>query len=121
MRALPLVSSALFESTVYHRRRIFRVRLGRSFVGRIASFALAAALSVTGLFASPALAASAHTWSVQAGSIAFGSAGPVGGGNRFYPAVVSIHHGDSIAFHGLGAHLLAVNRPAGPIFTLFGP
>jgi len=90
-------------------------------VGRIASFALAAALSITGLFASPALAASAHTWSVQAGSIAFGSAGPVGGGNRFYPAAVSIHQGDSIAFNVFGAHLLAVNRPAGPIFTLFGP
>ena len=90
-------------------------------MGRIASFALAAALSVTGLFASPALAADAHTWSVQAGSIAFGSTGPVGGGNRFYPAAVSIHQGDSVAFNVVGAHLLAVNRPAGPIFSLFGP
>jgi plastocyanin len=89
-------------------------------VARIASLALAAALSVTGLFASPALAASAHTWGVQAGSVAFGSTGPVGVGNRFYPAAVSIHQGDSIAFSVVGAHLLAVNRPAGPIFALFG-
>jgi plastocyanin len=88
---------------------------------RIVSAAVAAALSITYLFASPALAADAHTWSVQMGSVAFGSTGPRASGNRFYPESVAIHQGDSVAFNVVGAHLLAVNRPPGPVFALFGP
>jgi plastocyanin len=83
--------------------------------------ALSAVLSVTGLFASPALAASAHTWQVQAGSLTFDGAVPSGGGNRFYPAAVAIHPGDSVTFSPMGAHTITFNRPPGPVFRLFGP
>lgn len=89
-------------------------------MARILGIAVAAALSISGLFASPALAAG-DLIHVQAGSLAFGATSPIGGGNRFYPANVAIHPGGSIAFNVVGAHLLAVNRPPGPIFTLFGP
>jgi plastocyanin len=88
---------------------------------RIFTAAVAAALSVTVLFASPALASGPTTWKVQAGSGSFSLAGPSVSGNRFYPDKVAIHAGDSVQFNVVGAHLLAVNRPAGPIFFLFGP
>ncbi|MDQ6852907.1 MAG: plastocyanin/azurin family copper-binding protein [Actinomycetota bacterium] len=83
--------------------------------------ALSAMLSVTGLFGSPALAAGGHTWQVQAGSLAFGATGPTGGGNRFYPAAIAIHQGDSVTFSPMGAHTITFNRPAAPVFALFGP
>ena len=87
---------------------------------RIMAAAISAALSVTALFASPALAAT-QTWHVQAGYLSFDGSGPSGGGNRFYPAAVSIHQGDSIEFAPMGAHTITFNRPAGPVFILFGP
>ena len=87
----------------------------------IAAAALSAVLSVTGLFGSPALAAATHTWQVQAGSLSFDAAGPSGGGNRFYPAAIAIHAGDSVTFTPIGAHTITFNRPAGPVFQLFGP
>ena len=87
----------------------------------LCAIALSAVLSITGLFASPALAAVAHTWQVQAGSLAFDGAGPSGGGNRFYPAAIAIHPGDSVAFAPMGAHTITFNRPPGPVPLLFGP
>ncbi|HEY8655493.1 MAG TPA: hypothetical protein VIN34_02005, partial [Candidatus Limnocylindria bacterium] len=78
-------------------------------------------LSVTGIFGSPALAAGTHTWQVQAGSLSFDAAVPSGGGNRFYPAAIAIHQGDSVTFTPMGAHTITFNRPAGPVFGLFGP
>jgi plastocyanin len=87
---------------------------------RIMAAAISAALSVTALFASPALA-SGDTWHVQAGYLSFDGSGPSGGGNRFYPAAVSIHQGDSVQFAMMGAHTITLNRPAGPLFILFGP
>ncbi len=83
--------------------------------------ALSAALSITGVFGSPALAAGAHTWQVQAGSLAFDGAGPSGGGNRFYPEAIAIHPGDSVTFTPMGAHTITFNRRSGPVFGLFGP
>jgi len=85
---------------------------------RIVTAAIAVALSLTGLFASPALA-SGTTWLVQAGSAPAGP--PIGGGNRFYPAAIAIHPGDSVAFTPIGAHTITFNRPPGPIFALLGP
>ena len=85
---------------------------------RIVTAAIAVALAITGLFASPALA-SGTTWLVQAGSAPLGP--PIGGGNRFYPATIAIHPGDSVAFTPIGAHTITFNRPPGPIFALLGP
>ena len=87
---------------------------------RIMAAAISAALSVTALFASPALAAG-QTWHVQQGYLTFDGSGPSGGGNRFYPATISIHQGDSIEFAPMGAHTVTLFRPAGPLFILFGP
>jgi plastocyanin len=80
-----------------------------------------AALSISGLLGSPALAASAHTWQVQAGSASFDGAGPSGVGNRFYPEAIAIHPGDSVTFSPVGPHTVTFNRPPGPIFVLFVP
>jgi plastocyanin len=93
---------------------------------RIAVAAIAAALSITGLIASPALAttpAPGHQWQVQAGSQPiFDSAGPRGAGNRFYPDALAIHQGDSVTFTPFGPHTVTYNRPPGPIFAiLFDP
>jgi plastocyanin len=83
---------------------------------------VAVVLTITGIFASPALANGTTTWSVQAGSLAFEPPGiPVGGGNRFYPESIAIHPGDTVAFTAFGAHTITFNRPAGPVFNLFGP
>jgi plastocyanin len=90
---------------------------------RIVTAAAAAALCITGLFASPANASSI-IWHIQAGSAAFapGPFGlPLGGGNRFYPDSIAIHPGDSVAFTPIGAHTITFNRPAGPVFAFFGP
>jgi len=77
----------------------------------VCAAAMAVVLSITGIFGSPAVAAGTTTWHVQAGSIAFGPTGPVGGGNRFYPASIAIHPGDKVAFTPLGAHTITYNRP----------
>jgi plastocyanin len=87
---------------------------------RIVVAALASALSITGLFASPALASDPITFHVQAGSAAFTS-GVLGAGNRFYPGSVAIHPGDSLAFNFVGPHTVTFNRPPGPLFLLFAP
>ena len=87
----------------------------------VCAAAMAIVLSITGIFGSPAVAAGTTTWHVQAGSIAFGPTGPVGGGNRFYPASIAIHPGDKVAFTPLGAHTITYNRPPGPVFVLFAP
>jgi len=86
----------------------------------------AAVLSISGIFTSPALAktvAPGHTWAVQAGSaLTFdGGPGPRGVGNRFYPAAIAIHQGDSIRFTPIGPHTITYNRPAGPVFAMFAP
>ena len=81
----------------------------------------AVVLSITGIFGSPAVAGGSTTWHVQAGSIAFGTTGPVGGGNRFYPGSIAIHPGDNVAFTPMGAHTITYNRPTGPVFVLFAP
>jgi len=90
---------------------------------RIAAAAIAAALSITGLIASPAVATpTAHVWQVQAGTVPrFDAAGPSGAGNRFYPAAITISQGDSIAFTPFGPHTVTYNRPPGPIFALLDP
>jgi plastocyanin len=87
----------------------------------VCAAALSAVLSVTGVFGSTALAAGAHTWQVQEGSLSFDGAGPSGGGNRFYPDAIDIHQGDSVTFTPMGAHTITFNRPPGPVFALFGP
>jgi plastocyanin len=92
---------------------------------RIVVAAIAAALSITGLFASPALATpqlSAHEWQVQAGGPPrFDTGGVRGAGNQFYPGRIAIHQGDSITFKPFGPHTVTYNRPPGPIFTTFAP
>ena len=88
---------------------------------RILVAAVVTALSITGIIASPAVAADANTWHVQAGSVAFGATGPVGGGNRFYPEAIAIHAGDSVAFTPMAVHTVTFNRPPVPVFALFGP
>lgn len=90
---------------------------------RIVVVALTVALSVTGLIASPALAApAAHEWQVQAGGPPiFDANGPRGAGNRFYPETIAIHQGDSVKFAPFGPHTVTYNRPPVPVFALFGP
>jgi len=95
-------------------------------VHRIVVAAIAAALSITGLFASPALATTnpppGHEWQVQAGGPPiFDLAGPRGAGNRFYPEAIAIHQGDSIKFAPFGPHTVTYNRPPVPVFALFPP
>jgi len=90
---------------------------------RIGVVTIAAALSITGLIASPALATpTSHTWQVQAGSVPrFDSAGPSGAGNRFYPETIAINQGDSVKFAPFGPHTVTYNRPPGPVFAVFAP
>jgi plastocyanin len=92
---------------------------------RIAATAVAATLSITGIFASPALATpqlSAHEWQVQAGGPPrFDTGGVRGAGNQFYPGRIAISQGDSIKFTVIGPHTVTYNRPPGPVFTVFGP
>jgi plastocyanin len=91
---------------------------------RIVVAAIAAALSITGLFGSPALATStpSHEWQIQAGSPpTFDADGPRAAGNRFYPEAIAIHQGDSIAFKPFGPHTVTYNPPPAPVFALFGP
>jgi plastocyanin len=88
----------------------------------VGAAAAAVVLSITGVIGSPALAADATTWHVQAGSASFVPPGiPIGGGNRFYPESIAIHPGDAVAFTAIGAHTITFNRPAGPLFNFFGP
>jgi len=90
-------------------------------VRTIGAAGAAVVLSISGIFASPALAAGT-TWHVQAGSVGFESPGVViGGGNRFYPESIAIHPGDTVAFNPIGPHTVTYNRPPGPVFVLFGP
>lgn len=89
---------------------------------RILSAAVSAALSITGIFASPAVASTGHTWQVQAGSVAgFDAGGPIGGGNEFYPNKITINQGDSINFTPMGPHTVTFNRPPVPVFALLAP
>src|SRR5438309_2407725 len=93
---------------------------------RIVVAAVAASLSITGLFASPALATplpSGDEWAVQAGTVPrVDSAGlPSGAGNRFYPAALTIHQGDHIAVTPMGPHTVTFNRPPVPVFVLLDP
>lgn len=88
---------------------------------RIVGIAIAVLLSLASIFASPAYATTATTWHVQAGSVAFASGLPLGGGNRFYPAAMAIHAGDSVVFTPVGPHTVTFNRPPVPLFALFGP
>ena len=82
----------------------------------------AVVLSITGIFTSPALADTSHTWQVQAGSPpAFDGAGVRGAGNRFYPETIAIHQGDSVKFALFGPHTVTYNRPPGPFFVVFPP
>jgi plastocyanin len=83
--------------------------------------AISAILSIAGFLQSPALAAEVQTWDVQAGSASFDSAGPSGGGNRFYPEAITIHQGDRVTFTPIGPHTVTFNRPPGPVFRLFMP
>lgn len=87
----------------------------------ICTIAFSAILSISGLLASPAFAATSQTWEIQAGSVAFGATGPTGGGNRFYPERIAIHQGDSVTFRPIGPHTITFNRPPGPVFGLFAP
>src|SRR5437867_12780576 len=81
----------------------------------------AVVLSISGIFASPALAAGT-TWHVQAGSVGFESPGVViGGGNWFYSESMAVHPGDTVAFKPIGPHTVTYNRAPGPVFLLFGP
>src|SRR2546422_5271707 len=100
--------------------------IGEVTMHRIVVAAIAAALSITGLFAAPALATTnpppGHEWQVQAGGPPrFDIAGPRGAGNRFYPAAIAIHQGDSIKFAPFGPHTVTYNRPPGPVFAVFAP
>jgi len=93
---------------------------------RIVGAAVAAALSITSIFASPGLASTpppgGHEWQVQAGSPPrFDAAGPSGAGNRFYPEAITIHQGDHITFTPAGPHTVTFNRPPGPIFRFLDP
>lgn len=89
---------------------------------RILSAAVAAALSLTGILASPSNASTANIWHVQAGSVQFSPLGvPFGGGNRFYPEAIAIHAGDSVVFTPIGPHTVTFNRPPAPVFALFAP
>jgi plastocyanin len=89
---------------------------------RIASAAVSAVLSISGVLASPAIASTAHIWQVQAGSLAgFDAGGPTGGGNQFYPERIAIHAGDSINFTPVGPHTVTFNRPPVPVFALLAP
>ena len=92
---------------------------------RIVVAALAAALSITGLFASPALATTPpdpHVWQVQASAPGtFDGFLPRGAGNRFYPEAIAIHQGDKIAFTPFGPHTITFNRLPVPVFALLDP
>ena len=91
----------------------------------VSTGALAVVLSLSGIVGSPALATAepTHTWQVQAGSLPiFDGAGfPRGFGNRFYPAAIAIHQGDSVTFTPIGPHTITYNRPPFPVFALFAP
>src|ERR1700682_2768311 len=87
---------------------------------QIVATAVALALSVAGLFASPALASEPTTFHVQAGSSAF-TTGVLGAGNRFYPGAIALHQGDNVLVTADGPHTVTFNRPPGPVFALFGP
>jgi plastocyanin len=83
-------------------------------------------LSITGILASPALATApptGHTWQVQAGTLPIFDAdgAPRGAGNRFYPASIAIHQGDSVKVTPFGPHTFTYNRIPGPLFLLFAP
>src|SRR2546426_1976325 len=90
---------------------------------RILAAAVAASLSITGMFASPTVASATTgtTWDIQAGSSAPGPFPPIGGGNRFYPESVAIHSGDSVRFTPIGPHTVTFNRPPVNVFFLFPP
>ena len=91
----------------------------------VSTAALAVVLSIGGVLGTPALATAepTHTWQVQAGSLPiFDGAGfPRGFGNRFYPAAIAIHQGDSVTFTPIGPHTITYNRPPFPVFALFAP
>jgi plastocyanin len=91
----------------------------------VSTVAATLVLSITGIFTAPALATTTptgHTWAVQAGSVPiFDANGPRGAGNRFYPASIAIHQGDSITVTPMGPHTFTYNRPRGPVFTVFAP
>jgi plastocyanin len=87
----------------------------------VSAAAASVVLSISGIFASPALAAGT-AWDVQAGSVSFESPGvPIGVGNQFYPGRIAIHQGDSVKFTLFGPHTVTYNRPPGPVFALFAP
>jgi plastocyanin len=89
----------------------------------VSAVAAAFVLSITGVLTSPALATTpTHTWQVQAGSVPiFDAHGPRGAGNRFYPAAIAIHQGDSVTVTPMGPHTFTYNRPPGPVFGVFAP
>jgi plastocyanin len=98
-------------------------RAGEGAMFRIVSaVAATVVLSITGVLTSPAVAATAHTWQIQAGTVPiFDGSGPRGVGNRFYPAAIAIHQGDSVTVTPFGPHTFTYNRPPGPVFRVFAP
>jgi plastocyanin len=85
--------------------------------------AACAALVLTAMFGTTALAVSAHTWQIQVGSVGItGGAFDGRSGNAFYPGRIAAHAGDSVAFSFTGPHTVTFNRPDGtPLPVLFAP
>jgi plastocyanin len=80
---------------------------------------VSAALALTTILTTPALAAS-QTWHIQVGSILDFPAGHFG--NAFYPSQIAAHAGDTIDFGVTSPHTVTFNRPDNtPLFAFFVP
>src|SRR2546428_4706066 len=81
--------------------------------------AISAALALTTILTTPALAA-AQTWHIQVGSILDFPAGHFG--NAFYPSQIAAHAGDTVDFGVTSPHTVTFNRPDNtPLFAFFVP
>lgn len=81
--------------------------------------AISAALALTTILTTPALAA-AQTWHIQVGSILDFPAGHFG--NAFYPSQIAAHAGDKVDFGVTSPHTVTFNRPDNtPLFAFFVP
>ena len=86
---------------------------------RILIAAVSMALCITGLLATPVLAATT-TWHVQVGSVLDFPDGRFG--NAFYPGRIAAHAGDTVAFAVTSPHTVTFNRPGNmPLFAFFVP
>jgi plastocyanin len=86
---------------------------------RILVAAVSTVLFITGLLATPVLAATS-TWHIQVGSVLNFPDGRFG--NAFYPARIAAHAGDKVAFTLTSPHTVTFNRPDNaPLPALFPP